>query len=111
MQIYYSCLVDASVKNVNVGREFDPMFGYYVGCPTHRCGGIVAVFRHLVSCSCNYEARCRRYVECVLSVSTCSHNVNIPVAVKNGRYASLQYAVSESKQFFNAHTSHLKTCE
>ena len=111
VEVYDTTLVDASVEAVDVVGEFHSVVCYHVRRAACACCGVVAVFSHLVSGTCNHEARGGRDVESVFAVAAGAHHVDVSVAVQRHRHSRLQYSVAESQQFVHSDASHLQSSE
>ena len=111
MKINDACLVDAAVQLVHVVGKLDTVVPDDVAGAAHRGSRIVAVLCHLVARTRNDEAGGGRNVEGILAVTTCSHHVNVAVAIQDGWHTSGKNSVTETKQFIYRYASHLQTGE
>ena len=78
---------------------------------TYTGRGVVAVLGHLITRTCNHKTGGGRDVEGVLSVSSGSYYIDVPVCFQNGRYTGLQDTVAEAQELIDGDTSHLQTGE
>ena len=111
VHIAHARLLDGASELAFVVCELHSVYCQHVARTAHAAAAAVAVLAHYIACTRNDKCRTGAYVECVLAVTACAHNVECVQVIQMNALACLEQAIAEAQHLIHGDATDLQGSE